>query len=186
MGSTWPDATAVDAKVWRRSWIRTSLTRARTRCQKGCRSLNAEWLAGQGAGDDPRIAVDALATVQVFDCGCADMHDFFAGLGIGQAQCALVEIDVVPLQSHDFAKSTPGQYQQSRRQNGGGQLDALAFHLLQHFAYPAQLGGAKEPLALFSSGYFRMCLRGFDPSGRGPHISASTNILETTSRQRFA
>ena len=35
----------------------------------------------------------------------------------------------------------------------------------------------------FSSGYFLMCLRGFDPSGRRPHISARLNILEMISRR---
>ena len=38
----------------------------------------------------------------------------------------------------------------------------------------------------FSSGYFRMCLRGLDPSARSPHISARLNIFEMTSRQRLA
>jgi len=40
----------------------------------------------------------------------------------------------------------------------------------KHFADPAQLGSAKEPLALFFR-YFRGCAcGGFDPSGRRPHI----------------
>jgi DNA modification methylase len=38
----------------------------------------------------------------------------------------------------------------------------------------------------FSSGYFLMCLRGFDPSRRRPHISARLNILEIISKQRLA
>jgi hypothetical protein len=119
MGRPWPDATAADANVWRRSWMRTSFTpaRARTRCQKGCRSLRG--LPGRVPGDDPRSAVDARGTVQVFDSGGPDMHDFLAGFGIGQTQGALAEIDVVPFQRHDFAKAAPGQDQQPRRQNGG-------------------------------------------------------------------
>lgn len=35
----------------------------------------------------------------------------------------------------------------------------------------------------FSCACFFMGLRGFDPSGRSPHISARLNILEITSRQ---
>ena len=38
----------------------------------------------------------------------------------------------------------------------------------------------------FSSAYFLMCLRGFDPSGRSSHISARLNILDMTSRHRLA
>lgn len=56
----------------------------------------AERLAGQAAGDDPWVAVDAKGSVQVFNRRSTDMHDFLAGFGIGQTQGALVEIDVVP------------------------------------------------------------------------------------------
>ncbi len=82
------------------------------------------------------------------------MHNLHAGLVVWQAKGALVKIDVVLFQRHDFAKSTPSLDQQPRRQNGGGQLDPLAFHLPQHFADPAQLGSTEKPLA-FLLGVFR-------------------------------
>ena len=101
----------------------------------------AERLAGQDASDDPRIAVNPLGTLQVFDRRGTDMHDFLAGFGIGQAQDAFVEIDVVPFQRHDLAKAASGQDQQPCGEDGRLQLDALAFHFAQHLADSMQLGG---------------------------------------------
>lgn len=62
--------------------------------------LVAERLAGQGAGDNPRIAVDACCTVHVLDYRGTKMQHFFAGFGFGQAQGSLVEIDAVTKAAH--------------------------------------------------------------------------------------
>lgn len=62
----------------------------------------AQALAGQGAGDDPRVAFDALGVAQQVDGGLAEMDDLGAGLRIRQAQDALSHIDVCPFQRHDL------------------------------------------------------------------------------------
>ena len=56
----------------------------------------AQVLARQGAGDDPRVAIEAMGIVQQFDGGLSEMDDLGAGLGVWQAQDALDQIDVRP------------------------------------------------------------------------------------------
>ena len=70
-----------------------------------------ESLAGQGAGDDPRIAIDALGLLQHQHRWSADVDDLRPCLGIRQAQGRDFEIDECPLQGHDFVQAAPGQDQ---------------------------------------------------------------------------
>jgi hypothetical protein len=64
---------------------------------------------------------------------------------------------------------------------------SMPSHSISRSTSPMQRSSAAlRNRSRFSSGYFLMCLRGFEPSGRSPHISARLNILEMTSMQRLA
>ena len=53
--------------------------------------------------------VDALSVAEQVDGELSEMDDLGAGLGIRQAQDALGQIDVSPLQRHDLAQPTASQ-----------------------------------------------------------------------------
>ncbi len=108
-----------------------------------------ERLAGQGANDDPRIPLGALGIPQQVHDRLANVNDLRPGLGIWEAKGRAVEIDVRPVQGHDFIQAASGQDQQPRREDGRGQFHAFRFHLAQHLAYPAQFCRTKETFALF-------------------------------------
>ena len=61
-----------------------------------------QWLAGQGAGDHPRIAVDGLAFCSSSTTGRPTCTTFARSRKFRQAQARLLEIDVGPLQGHDL------------------------------------------------------------------------------------
>ena len=108
----------------------------------------AQALARQGAEDDPRVAFDALGVAEQVDGGLTEMDDLRAGLGIRQAQDALGQIDVRPLQCHDLVQPAAGQDQQAGGEDGRRQFDPLCLHLAQHLADPAQFRRAEKAFAL--------------------------------------
>ena len=77
-----------------------------------------EPLAFQGARDDPRVIRDLLSGLQPFNCRLTQMDNFRTGLGIGKAQDIIGEIDVLPLQGHDFVKAAASEDQEPDGQNG--------------------------------------------------------------------
>ena len=101
-------ATAIEANIWRRSWMRTSFTPARARCQKGCRSLRRL----------PR-RMPAMTHGCRRRAGRLEATRRRAGRDgrIWQAQDAVCQIDEAPLQGHDLVEAAVGQDQQARGEN---------------------------------------------------------------------
>ena len=79
IGRPWVDATAVDAKVRCMSWMQSSFTAARADALLEGLEI-AQALPRLGAGDDPRVAGDAMGVAEQIDGGLAEMDDLGAGL----------------------------------------------------------------------------------------------------------
>ena len=78
----------------------------------------AQALALQVAGDDPRVAIDTVGVAEQFNGGLAEMDELGAGLGVRQAQGAVGQVDVGPLQRHDLAQPAARQDQEPRGEDG--------------------------------------------------------------------
>lgn len=103
----------------------------------------------QSTADDPRVIMDPLCGLQKLDSWLAEMNHLGAGLGVGKVQRRVREIDVLPLECHDFVQTASGQDQQPCGQDRRGKFDALDLHLTQNLADAAELGGAQKPFPLF-------------------------------------
>lgn len=135
-------------------------------------------LAGQGAGDDPRVAFDALGVAEQVDGGLAEMDYLGTGLGIRQAQDALGQIDVGPLQRHDLVQPTAGQDQHAGGENGRGQFDPLRLHLAQYLADPAEFGRAEKALALLLGVFPDVLSRVGAVRTQAPHLGEAEHLRD--------
>ena len=137
-----------------------------------------ERLAGQGAGDDPRVAIGALGILQQVHDRLANVNDLRTGFGIRQAQGRAVEIDVGPLQGHDFVQTAPGQDQHPRCENSRSEFHTFSFHLAQHFADPAQLGRTEEAFALFLGVLPDVLARVGPVRTQAPHLGEAEHLRD--------
>lgn len=88
--------------------------------------------------DDPGVVFDSFDFAEHLQCGRADVDGLRASLGIRQVERRTLEIDVVPLEGHDFGQSAPGENQKAQGIDGRLALNALLFRLPQNLSKPCK------------------------------------------------
>ena len=100
------------------------------------------------ASDDPGIVFNPLYLAEHLQSGRSDMDRLRTSLGIGQVECRALEVDVVPLEGHDFRQSASGEDQQAQGVDGRLALDTLQFALPQNLTEPGKFILGQIALAL--------------------------------------
>jgi len=88
--------------------------------------------------DDPGVVFGPLDLAEHLQCGRADVDGLRTSLGIWKVERRSLEIDVVPLEGHDFRQSAPGENQKAQGIDGRLALNAFLFALPQDLSKPGK------------------------------------------------